>query len=186
MKILRGWNVCLAQLHSLAICTIISYIWVCRWMGFSESMSLFKRLHVLKKSSSATDAGWWSLNVAKGKMTYYPALSSLKDGNTRFYWLKVPADYPVNRVFTSPNVKMSFPSPAIDAKVEDEAFDYFENVTGTTEKDKDHRMPKTWLPNVKYILGNAELSAMKLCHTHRSGMLLSATSFYSFILLANF
>lgn len=81
----------------------------------------------------------------------------------------MPTDYPVNRVFTSPNVKMSFPSPAVNAKVEDEAFDYFDCITGTTEKDKDHRMPKTWLPNAKYILGNVELSAMKLCHTHRSG-----------------
>lgn len=57
VKILQGWNICLAQLHPLAIRTVISYIWVCRWMGFPESLSLFKWLHVLKKSSSATDAG---------------------------------------------------------------------------------------------------------------------------------
>ena len=57
------------------------------------------------------------------------------------------------------------------SEAEKEAFDYFESEKAAVEGDEvETRVPCTWLPHAKYILGNGPLSALNLCRTHPEGL----------------
>lgn len=166
LKILKAFNICLAQLTPLAVRTLIAYVWVDRYLGYSESLNLFRRLHWLLHNSS-TEKGWWSLITAKDKMIVYPKMTGLKGCQGAFYWLTVPANFPLRRHITKPYPRMDdLPSYGL-SKTEQEAFDYFEcesDVEGNEESET--RIPCNWLPHAKYILGIEPMSPLFLCRTH--------------------
>ena len=100
--------------------------------------------------------------TAKDKITVYPKMSELKGWEGAFYWLTVPVDFPP-RMEDVPSYGLS--------EAEQEAFDYFESEPKVGEgEESEIRVPCTWLPHAKYILGNEPLSALFLCRTHREGV----------------
>ena len=57
------------------------------------------------------------------------------------------------------------------SEAEERAFDYFESEDVAAEGDEaEMRIPYTWLPHTKYILGNEPLSVVFLCRTHPKGV----------------
>lgn len=77
VKILKAFNICLAQLTPLAVRNLIAYVWVGCYLGYLETLNLFRRLHWMRRNGSA-EKGWWSLMRAKDKMTGYPKMTGLK------------------------------------------------------------------------------------------------------------
>lgn len=108
VKILKAFNICLAQLHPLAVRGLICYLWVCRFKGFPETLSLCKILHYLHPSSTFPDSvGWYCLYSAKLKMTSLGTPTGVRNWNDRFFWFKVPEDYPFSMGFISPRLRMA-------------------------------------------------------------------------------
>ncbi|KMS98968.1 hypothetical protein BVRB_3g067080 [Beta vulgaris subsp. vulgaris] len=120
--------------------------------------------------NASAEKGWWPLMTYKDKMTVYPKMSGLKCWQGAFYWLKVPDDFPLRRHFTKPYPSME-DIPKYDlSEAEKEAFKYFDSVDVAVEgEETEMRIPSTWLPHTKYILGNEPLSAVFLCRTHPEG-----------------
>ena len=83
----------------------------------------------------------------------------------------VPDNFPLRRHFTKPYAKTDdVPSYEL-SEAEQEAFDYFEPGVEAVKGDEvETRLPCTWLPHVKYILGNEPMSALFLCQTHPEGV----------------
>ena len=42
-----------------------------------------------------SSGGWMSLYTKANKLTVYPKLTSLKHWRERFFWVQVPADFPL-------------------------------------------------------------------------------------------
>ncbi|KMT17215.1 hypothetical protein BVRB_2g039180 [Beta vulgaris subsp. vulgaris] len=92
-------------------------------------------------------------------------LDSLADAE-----LTVPADFPLRRHFTKSYPRMEdVPSYGL-SRAKQEAFDYFESEADAGgDEESEARIPCTWLPHAKYILGNEPLYAFYLCRTHPKG-----------------
>ena len=170
VKILKAFSVCLAQLTPLAMRNLIAYVWVCRYLGFPETLNLFHRLNWLRQKGYA-EKGWWSLTTAEDKMTVYPKMSGLKGWQGAFYWRTGPTDFPLRRHFTKMFPRME-DVPSYDlSEAEQGAFDYFESEPEVGEGDESEtRIPCTWFPHAKYIFSNEPLFSLFLCRTHAEGL----------------
>ncbi|XP_074267467.1 uncharacterized protein LOC141590809 [Silene latifolia] len=97
MAIIRAMNVAVVQLHPLAMRTIIGFVWLCLFKGEAPTVNLFRRLHHLKPSISGR-VGWYSVQTEQGYVSV-DKLSSCKDWQGRWVYVKVPDDYPLPRSF---------------------------------------------------------------------------------------
>uniref|UniRef100_A0A803LJD3 Transposase (putative) gypsy type domain-containing protein n=1 Tax=Chenopodium quinoa TaxID=63459 RepID=A0A803LJD3_CHEQI len=166
-KIFRAWNVSIAQLTPPTIRNIVSLVWVMIFMDFPLTLNLFRRLHWIKRDSQSP--GWWSHFTAPGKCTVWPKLTSCKNWKKEFYFMSVPDDFTVRRTFYHPhNMFETIRSRAL-GKLEKKAFKWF-NCTYVSAGKKNKVVPGVWLPHCNYILGNAPLSHVGLCHTDEFGM----------------
>lgn len=101
----------------------MAYAWAIRYMGFPETLNLFRKPHWIKEDGSAKgkgagkkkrsrsdevegQGGWMSLYTKAGKLTVYPKLTSLKHWRERFFRVQVPADFPLRRQWTKPHPRM--------------------------------------------------------------------------------
>ncbi|XP_056698259.1 uncharacterized protein [Spinacia oleracea] len=125
VKILRAFNVCLAQLHPFAVRTLISYIWVCRFLEFPGTLSLCKRVHHLRNSGTGNKIGWFSIYCNRGRLTCHGMPTGQKEWKDRFYWLAVPADFPVARGFVRPRTRLEGVEILDGAVLEERAFEHF-------------------------------------------------------------
>lgn len=170
VKILRAFNVCLAQLHPFAVRTLISYIWVCRFLEFPETLSLCKRVHHLRNSGTGNKIGWFSIYCNRGRLTCHGMPTGQKEWKDRFYWLAVPADFPVARGFVRPRTRLEGVEILDGAVLEERAFEHFSSEPKFNAAGKEvGRLPRVWLPHSSYVLRNDVLSAMFLCSTHPQG-----------------
>ncbi|XP_056699732.1 uncharacterized protein [Spinacia oleracea] len=170
VKILRAFNVCLAQLHPFAVRTLISYIWVCRFLEFPETLSLCKRVHHLRNSGTGNKIGWFSIYCNRGRLTCHGMPTAQKEWKDRFYWLAVPADFPVARGFVRPRTRLEGVEILDGAVLEERAFEHFSSEPKFNAAGKEvGRLPRVWLPHSSYVLRNDVLSAMFLCSTHPQG-----------------
>lgn len=121
------------------------------------------------------------------KMTVYPKMSGLKSWQGAFYWLKVPDDFPLRRHFTKPYPRMEDITKYDLTEAEIKAFEYFDSVDVVLEGDEtETRVPRTWLPHAKYILGNEPLSAVFLRRTHPEGEYFDSVCVLSFITILTY
>lgn len=84
VKILKAFNVCLAHLTPVTMRNLITYVWVCRYLDFPETLNLFHRLHWLQRNGF-DEKGWWSLMTVKDKMIVYQKLTGLKGWQPAFH-----------------------------------------------------------------------------------------------------
>ncbi|KMS94811.1 hypothetical protein BVRB_015090, partial [Beta vulgaris subsp. vulgaris] len=85
-------------------------------------------------------------------------------------YCEVPDNFPLRRHFTKPFPRMEDVTKYELTEAEVKAFEYFDSVDAVLEGDEgETRIPRTWLPHAKYILGNEPLSAVFLCRTHPEG-----------------
>ncbi|KNA11959.1 hypothetical protein SOVF_130280, partial [Spinacia oleracea] len=122
------------------------------------------RLKYQKKS------GWWSFYTRAGKMTVYPKLSSCHGWEKKFYWLRVPSEFPLRTRFSLPRPHMEhYPDRELGFR-EKRAYRFVSCNRVDTGLQKTVCVPKYWLPPAKYILANGPLSVVGLCHTHPLGL----------------
>uniref|UniRef100_A0A803LL84 Transposase (putative) gypsy type domain-containing protein n=1 Tax=Chenopodium quinoa TaxID=63459 RepID=A0A803LL84_CHEQI len=166
-KIFRAWNVAIAQLTPPTIRNIVSLVWVMIFMDFPLTLNLFRRLHWIKRDSQSP--GWWSLFTAPGKCTVWPKLTSCKNWKNEFYFMSVPDDFTVRRTFHHPHSMFETIRSRKLGPMEKKAFKWF-NCTYVRAGKKNKAVPGVWLPHCNYILGNAPLSHVGLCHTDAFGL----------------
>ncbi|KNA25520.1 hypothetical protein SOVF_005930 [Spinacia oleracea] len=70
----------------------------------SKTINLFRELIWLKRYQKKS--GWWSFYTRAGKMTVYPKLSNCHGWEIKFYWLRVPSDFPLRTQFSVPRPHM--------------------------------------------------------------------------------
>uniref|UniRef100_A0A803KX17 Uncharacterized protein n=1 Tax=Chenopodium quinoa TaxID=63459 RepID=A0A803KX17_CHEQI len=166
-KIFRAWNVSIAQLTPPTIRNIVSVVWVMIFMDFPLTLNLFRRLHWIKRDSQSS--GWWSLFTAPGKCTVWPKLTSCKNWKNEFYFMSVPDDFTVRRTFHHPHSIFATIRSRALGRMEKKSFKWF-NCTYVRAGKKNKAVPGVWLPHCNYILGNAPLSHVGLCHTDAFGI----------------
>uniref|UniRef100_A0A803LK22 Transposase (putative) gypsy type domain-containing protein n=1 Tax=Chenopodium quinoa TaxID=63459 RepID=A0A803LK22_CHEQI len=166
-KIFRAWNVSISQLTPPTIRNIVYLVWVMIFMDFPLTLNLFRRLHWIKRDSQSP--GWWSLFTAPGKCTVWPKLTSCKNWKTEFYLMSVPEDFTIRRRFHHPHSMFETIRSRALGKMEKKAFKWF-NCTYVSAGKKNKVVPGVWLPHCNYILGNAPLSHVGLCHTDAFGI----------------
>ncbi|XP_056682631.1 uncharacterized protein [Spinacia oleracea] len=167
-KVFRAWNVCLAQVTPQVVRNVVAFTWLLSFKQWPQTINLFRRLIWLKKYKKKS--GWWSFYTKASKMTVNPKLSSCKDWEKNFYWLRVPSDFPIWTRFHLPRPHMNhYPIRELGFR-EKRAHQFVSCLHVDTGLQKSVTVPKYWLPPAKYILGNGPLSAVGLCHTHTLGM----------------
>nr|AAY99341.1 unknown [Silene latifolia] len=176
VAIIKAMNVAVAQLHPLAIRTIIGFVWLCLFKGEAPTVNLFRRLHHLRPSTLG-GTGWYSVQTEPGYVTV-SKISSCKDWKRRWVYVEVPEDYPLPRSFQSRvNLRceskgehdkyVSWSKLKMDASRvylnEDEkrAMQLFE-----AEKDG---TPKGWMPPMQIILQDELLCHVGLIPALRQG-----------------
>ena len=75
-----------------------------------------------------------SLYTKAGKLMVYPKLASLKHWRERFFWVQVPADFPLRRQWTKSRPRMEHILDRGLTRREKEAFDFFEAASITAGK----------------------------------------------------
>lgn len=103
-------------------------------------------------------------------MTVHPKLSSCKDWEKMFYWLRVPSNFPIRTRFHLPRPHMNHYHDRDLGFREKRAHRFVSCNHIDTGLLKTVYVPKYWLPPAKYILKNGPLSDIVLCHTHFLGM----------------
>ncbi|XP_056698951.1 uncharacterized protein [Spinacia oleracea] len=167
-KVFRAWNVCLAQVTPQVVRNVVAFTWLLSFKQWPQTINLFRRLIWLKKYKKKS--GWWSFYTKASKMTVNPKLSSCKDWEKKFYWLRVPSDFPIRTRFHLPRPHMNhYPIRELGFR-EKRAHQFVSCLHVDTGLQKSVTVPKYWLPPAKYILGNGPLSAVGLCHTHTLGL----------------
>nr|XP_021851966.1 uncharacterized protein LOC110791524 [Spinacia oleracea] len=167
-KVFRAWNVCLAQVTPQVVRNVVAFTWLLSFKQWPQTINLFRRLIWLKKYKKKS--GWWSFYTKASKMTVNPKLSGCKDWEKKFYWLRVPSDFPIRTRFHLPRPHMNhYPIRELGFR-EKRAHQFVSCLHVDTGLQKSVTVPKYWLPPAKYILGNGPLSAVGLCHTHTLGL----------------
>ncbi|XP_056692256.1 uncharacterized protein [Spinacia oleracea] len=167
-KVFRAWNVCLAQVTPQVVRNVVAFTWLLYFKQWPQTINLFRRMIWLKKYKKKS--GWWSFYTKASKMTVNPKLSSCKDWEKKFYWLRVPSDFPIRTRFHLPRPHMNhYPIRELGFR-EKRAHQFVSCLHVDTGLQKSVTVPKYWLPPAKYILGNGPLSAVGLCHTHTLGL----------------
>uniref|UniRef100_A0A803MP80 Uncharacterized protein n=1 Tax=Chenopodium quinoa TaxID=63459 RepID=A0A803MP80_CHEQI len=167
-KILKAWNVCLVQVTPPTIRAVIATIWVMLYRNYPLTLNVFRRLITLKRDGQSD--GWWSLYTQPHKYTVHPKLTSCKGWQVRFFFMSVPEDFPLRRTFFQPHPRFDSILERDLGKHEERAVNHFD-VSEFDEGDGKVRIvPKVWVPNVSYILGNAPLSRVDLCWTDHYGI----------------
>lgn len=188
VKVFKAWNICLAQLTPLGWRNLMAYAWVVRYKGFPETLNLFRKLHWIKEDGSAKGkgagkkrksrddelegrGGWMSIYTKAGKLTVYPKPSSLKLWRGRFFWVRVPDDFPLRRQWTKPRSRMEHIRDRGLTRRERVAFDYFASDSIPALRGKKRvPVPKYWLPHTNYIFTNPALSALGFCRADPYGV----------------
>lgn len=123
VKIFKAWNICLSKLTSLEWRNLIAYSWTIHYKRFHETLNLFWKLHWIKEDDSAKgkgmgkkkrskadkelgQGGWISMYTKGDKLMVYHKLTSLNQWRPRFFWVRVPDDFPLCRYWTKPRSRM--------------------------------------------------------------------------------
>ena len=141
-KDLPGMEYMLSPTDAVRWRNLIAYAWVIRYKGFPETLSLFRKMHWIKEDGSTKGkgggkrrrsrakedqgrGGWMSLYTEGGKLKVYPKLTSLKHWRERFFWVGVPAEFPLRCQWTKPRPRMEhIPDRGLSGR-EKQAFDFF-------------------------------------------------------------
>uniref|UniRef100_A0A803MN41 Uncharacterized protein n=1 Tax=Chenopodium quinoa TaxID=63459 RepID=A0A803MN41_CHEQI len=129
-------------------------------------------LHWIKRDCQSE--GWWSIYTAPRKFTVNRKLSSCKGWQDKFFFMRVPDDYPLRRTFFNPHSHFDSIADRGLGIQERKAFDYFGIEEIEFDDDSVEIVPKVWVPNVKYILGNSPLSHIGIEKLDRKILGLSA------------
>ncbi|KAK9690624.1 hypothetical protein RND81_09G141200 [Saponaria officinalis] len=167
--LLRRANVSIAQLHPLAIRTMVAWTWVCLFKGWELSVDVFRSLHYLKMGTGPSE-GYWSLYTESGYCTSYPKLTSVKGCRERWLFVRssTPFDHP--RHFRN-DVHARFEAveewcpgkvqPVTDIYLSPDQTEVREYFRARHNK-KSEALPGIWLPPVDVITEDLHLSRVGL------------------------
>uniref|UniRef100_A0A803N0K9 Uncharacterized protein n=1 Tax=Chenopodium quinoa TaxID=63459 RepID=A0A803N0K9_CHEQI len=127
------------------------------------------KVHYHRRSFANTHFDQYGSHVGNS-LELHPKLSSCKGWQDKFFFLSVPADFPIRRTFYRPHPRFNTIPERELGRHELRAVSHFDIVESEDDEGRSLLAPKVWVPNVGYILGNDPLSHVGLCWTDCYGV----------------